>query len=286
MANVKISQLPVTTTLTGNSVFPVVSGANTFQVSANTIANFVGGGGNASTGNVTFDNNIVIGTGNGFGSDGLYLAVGPSTVANAQLLRVRGGDNPTHIHLDTGDNDFYDQYFGDDGKYLKLEAGISGNIVIGTDGNGQNWTFDDGGSVTLPTVSNESTKLVGTRTIVGGQSATNPYSTVLAAGGTPTVAYVSTLGVQSTRVTFAVQSGGGGYQWEQFDVVATSSQDDPGTVNFVVSNRVKSAAGIADTVVTATMNGSQIEISLTLDAGQTSGGAASFNAVEFGLMID
>jgi hypothetical protein len=781
MANVKISQLPVTTTLTGNSVFPVVSGATTYQVSANTITEFATNslgniatinlngnvstvlagdgtwvaqsGGNASTGNVTFDNNIVIGTGDGFGSDGLYLAVGPSTVANAQLLRVRGGDNPTHIHLDTGDNDFYDQYFGDDSKYLKLEAGISGNIVIGTDGNGQNWTFDDGGdltvpgdiqtiisgpafssnvtdvdttsppgqvyvvladnvftgqsqgqvtisgvvgtteandtwyyqaveanafqlfsdpgftvpvdgtgwtayvpgsgtavaqdyynnlsitggavsivnnagntwtfgstgnltfpsgltiypdptgpedsiieqsanatlrvvatdvfgllslnweetpgapgnitqilfndttgnlgiytgntaatyyrwgfekdgnltlpgntfavnyangdpvvigggggtgditfvnttisaptdetifvqalsdngevnsslrldpndtltrleqwsgqdsesftdadwttgtygiqggqgevvftgadtlinaidalgnpgqiffsvnggpqlvwdgssagggtirfytptlpdpnptvvtsfeyyysyksgfeidydsnevtlytneadvyvqttggsiglnssgemnmsgngsvgitnfsgadpvfittnndaapyqwtfgfdgSVTLPTVNSESAKLVGTRTVVGGQSATNPYSTALAAGGTPTVAYISTSGVLSARLTFAVQSSGASFQWEQFDVVAVVSQDTPGEVNLVVSNRVKSATGVDDTVVTAAMNGSnQIEISLTLDAAQTGGGASSFNAVEFGLMID
>ena len=89
-----------------------------------------------------------------------------------------------------------------------------------------------------------------------------------------------------TPVTFAVASNGAGFQWEQFDVVAVSSQDVGSAVNFVVSNRVKAAAGIPDTAVTATMSGGQIQISLTLDATQTSGGTATFDAVEFGLMVD
>jgi hypothetical protein len=54
----------------------------------------------------------------------------------------------------------------------------------------------------------------------------------------------------------------------------------------VVSNRVKGAAGIADTAVTATMSGGQIQISLNLAAAQTSGGWSSFDAVEFGYMVD
>jgi hypothetical protein len=84
-----------------------------------------------------------------------------------------------------------------------------------------------------------------------------------------------------------VQSTGSGFQWEQFDVMAVQSQDTPGQVNIVVSNRVKAAAGIGDTQVTATINGlSQIEISLNLDAAQNSGGTSSFDAVEFGLMVD
>jgi hypothetical protein len=574
---------------TGNLTLP----ANTFAVNyANgTPVSISGGGGNASTGNVTFDDQIVIGTGDEFGGSGLYLAIGPTSAANLQYFRVRGGDNPTHIHFDTGNNEYYDQYFGNDGKFVKLEAGGSGNVVIGTqsvppgpsfnwtfssDGNltvpgniqtittgyafsssianittgnptvivslagnvfgdpetgqvtitnvigtteanniwyfaavaineiqlyndaalnnpvdgtewtayvtggeavsvgysdfsvtggnidiitvggnvaiitnsgtawtfsdtgnlelpsggvvyetgipsgglsgntialkpaggtnadqqlliyptagnvdanhlhltsgnlwntelflgddnffvklantgnivinsndnvgnssqwnfnnfgtltlpggsqlrplgsnldifagagsyvnlitsdesslmgvdngggyivtaGGTWSFDTTGNLTLPTVANESTRLVGTRKVIGGLTATSPYSVILNAGGTPTVAYTSSPGTNSVKVTFATQSNGAGFQWEQFDVVAVESQDSLGTVNFVVSNRVKGAAGIADTAVTATMSGGQIQISLNLAAAQTSGGWSSFDAVEFGYMVD
>ena len=110
----------------------------------------LGGGGN--TGNVTFSDQIVMGTGTNDGGGGLYLAPGPNSIADSavQYLRVRGGDFPTHIHLDTGNNAYYDQYFGADSKYVKLEA--SGNIVINADdgANGATWTFDTNGDLTVP----------------------------------------------------------------------------------------------------------------------------------------
>ena len=131
----------------GNLTLP----ANTFAV------NYANGApvtlGAAALGNVTFDDQIVIGTGSDDGSGGLYLATGPTGAANLQYLQVRGGDNVAHIHLDTGNNAYYDQYFGDDNKYLKLSAGITGNVVIGTDddtGNLYTWTFDNTGNLTLP----------------------------------------------------------------------------------------------------------------------------------------
>jgi len=102
--------------------------------------------GSGNTGNVTFDNNIVVGTGDEIGGSGLYLAPGANSSGNLQYLRVRGGDVATHIHLDTGDNGYFDQYFGDDSKYVKLESG--GNISIGT--NTYNWAFDTDGNLTLP----------------------------------------------------------------------------------------------------------------------------------------
>jgi hypothetical protein len=108
----------------------------------------------ANTGNVTFSNQIVLGTGTNDGSGGLYLAPGTDSIANSavQYLRVRGGDALTHIHLDTGNNAYYDQYFGNDNKFVKLEAGDAGNVVVGTDDNGNsyNWTFDTAGNLTLP----------------------------------------------------------------------------------------------------------------------------------------
>jgi len=105
----------------------------------------------ANTGNVTFNDQAVVGTGDQVGSSGLYLAPGTQSVANLQYIRVRGGDVATHIHLDTGNNAYFDQYFGDDGKYVKLAN--TGNVEIGSDdatGNSAQWTFDPYGIVTLP----------------------------------------------------------------------------------------------------------------------------------------
>jgi hypothetical protein len=304
--------------------------------------------GNRVTGNVTFRDEIVIGTGTSNVISGLYLAPSSSSANANMYLRVRGNviDEPTHIHFDTGNNAYYNQFIGDDNKYIQLAN--TGNIVVNTNDNAGNtaqwnfnnfgtltlpggsrlsplganldifanggyvnlitadessrvgvsgaggfittaggtWQFDTTGNLTLPTVANESTRLVGTRKVIGGLTATSPYSVILNAGGTPTVAYTSSPGTNSVKVTFATQSNGAGFQWEQFDVVAVESQDSLGTVNFVVSNRVKGAAGIADTAVTATMSGGQIQISLNLAAAQTSGGWSSFDAVEFGYMVD
>jgi hypothetical protein len=111
-------------------------------------------GGGANTGNVTFDDQVVVGTGSNDGTGGLFLAPGNNSIANSalQYLRVRGGDVVTHIHLDTGNNAFYDQYFGDDAKYVKLELGDAGNVVIGTDdanGNQYSWSFTSDGNLIL-----------------------------------------------------------------------------------------------------------------------------------------
>jgi hypothetical protein len=131
---------------TGNVRLP----GNTFAVNyANGTQVSIGGG---NTGNVTFNNQVVVGTGDGSsGSGGLYLAPGLDSTANLQYLRVRGGDVATHIHLDTGNNSYFDQYFGSDIKYVKLAN--TGNVVIGSNdavGNSASWTFGVDGNLTLP----------------------------------------------------------------------------------------------------------------------------------------
>ena len=132
----------------GNLTLP----SNTFAVNyANGTQVSIGGSGN--TGNVTFSDQVVVGTGDIYGGSGLFLAPGTNSVANLQYLRVRGGDYPTHIHFDTGNNQYYDQYFGADSKFVKLEA--NGNIVINADdyaGNGAFWTFGADGNLKLPGV--------------------------------------------------------------------------------------------------------------------------------------
>ena len=165
----------------GNLTLP----ANTFAVNyANGTQVSIGGGGN--TGNVTFSDQVVMGTGGNDGTGGLYLAPGNTSIASSavQYLRVRGGDVATHIHLDTGNNAYYDQYFGDDGKYVKLAN--TGNIVINSNddaGNTAQWTFDTTGTLTLPEGStiDETTEIV-TVTLdqftAGGYSGTQVFTKV------------------------------------------------------------------------------------------------------------
>lgn len=106
----------------------------------------------ANTGNVTFNETTIQGVGNEYGGQGLYLSPDPALTANLMYFRIRGGDNPTHLHFDTGDGNIYDQYFGDDGKYLKLEAGNQGNVIIGVNGTGGpiSWQFNNNGTLQLP----------------------------------------------------------------------------------------------------------------------------------------
>jgi hypothetical protein len=118
----------------------------------NTIAiNYANG--NRITGNVTFRNEIVIGTGTSNLISGLYLAPSSSSADANMYLRVRGNinDEPTHIHFDTGNNQYYNQFIGDDLKYIQLAN--TGNIVINSNdnvGNSAQWNFDTGGNLTLP----------------------------------------------------------------------------------------------------------------------------------------
>jgi hypothetical protein len=144
---------------TGNITVGNVLTGGLISATGNVSGNFFIGNGSAltgitasaNTGNVTFNDQAVVGTGNPEGGGGLYLAPGTESVANLQYWRVRGGDVATHMHLDTGNNAYFDQYFGDDGKYVKLVN--TGNVVISSDdatGNSAQWTFDTTGNLTLP----------------------------------------------------------------------------------------------------------------------------------------
>jgi len=109
--------------------------------------------GNRVTGNVTFKDEAVMGTGTSNTVSGLYLAPDPGSLANDLYLRVRGNinDEPTHIHFDTGNNQYYNQFIGDDLKYIQLAN--TGNIVINSNdaaGNTAQWNFDYNGVLTLP----------------------------------------------------------------------------------------------------------------------------------------
>jgi hypothetical protein len=125
--------------------------------------------GNRVTGGITFDGEAVIGTGTSNTQSGLYLAPDPGSLANSLYLRVRGNiiDEPTHIHFDTGNNQYYNQFIGDDNKYIQLAN--TGNIVINTNnyaGNTAQWNFDYNGNLTTPggMIINGNVNTLGTQT--------------------------------------------------------------------------------------------------------------------------
>jgi len=155
------------------------------------------GGGGGNTGNVTFDDQVVVGTGDQAGSGGLYLAPGNASVGNLQYWRVRGGDVATHMHLDTGNNAYFDQYFGDDGKYVKLVN--TGNVEIGSNdavGNSASWTFDASGNLTLPGNTFAVNYANGTAVSLGGSY-----------GNAEVVANLAALGTNPVSTTGNITSG-------------------------------------------------------------------------------
>ena len=149
----------------GNLVLPlagnIVNYGNTWTFGYNGVLTLPGNiiainyaNGNRVTGNVTFRDEIVIGTGTSNLISGLYLAPSSSSADASMYLRVRGNivDEPTHIHFDTGNNAYYNQFIGDDNKYIQLAN--TGNIVINTNdlvGNAAQWNFDTDGNLTFPT---------------------------------------------------------------------------------------------------------------------------------------
>ena len=107
------------------------------------------GGGGADTGEITFQNSIIIGDGE------ISLAPFEGDIEESKYLRVRTGDQDSHLHLDTGNNSNYDLYLGDDSKYVRVAK--DEKVVIGVDGayewdplSGKRWTFDSTGAMTFP----------------------------------------------------------------------------------------------------------------------------------------
>ena len=115
---------------------------------AGTVESDLGGGG-ADTGEITFENSTIIGDGE------IYLAPYAGSIEDGKYLRVRQGDQDSHLHVDTGNNSNYDLYLGDDSKYVRVAK--DEKVVIGVDSayewdplSGKRWTFDSTGSMTFP----------------------------------------------------------------------------------------------------------------------------------------
>lgn len=126
---------------TGNLTLP----GNTFAINYANGTQVPLGGGGGNTGNVTFDDVAVQGA-----SAQLFLSPDPTFTANLAYVRVRAGDVASHIHMDTGNNEAYDLFLGDDNKFVQTSS--TGNIIMSSyDGNvSYAMTLDNTGNLTLP----------------------------------------------------------------------------------------------------------------------------------------
>jgi hypothetical protein len=125
----------------GNLTLP----ANTFAVNYANGTQVSIGGGSGNTGNVTFDGVAVQGS-----SAQLFLSPDPDFTANLAYVRVRAGDVPSHIHMDTGNNEAYDLIIGDDQNFVQVSS--TGNIIMSSyDSNTSQyiWTLDTTGNLIL-----------------------------------------------------------------------------------------------------------------------------------------
>ena len=147
--------IPVLSPATSSVLGGVKIGTGVSVTSDGTIS-VSGNNGNANTGDIIFTSNYIVGTGTIGGGLGLFLVPGPDfidpgniTTNGTQYVRLRAGDDASHIHLDTGDNSIYDWYFGDDSKYVMVSK--EGPVRIqatGTDGAGR-WVFNPNGTLKL-----------------------------------------------------------------------------------------------------------------------------------------
>jgi hypothetical protein len=209
---------------------------------------------------------------------------------------VRGGDVATHIHLDTGNNAYFDQYFGDDSKYVKLEAGATGNIMIGT--NAINWNFDASGDLTVPgnLVINGLTNVFGSNVALLQSNPDLPLLSVSSGSnggvsslwvedvaniGTSNIAavYVNpTPGSGIVRIAVGQNGSPGPYLW---DFSTTGNLSAPGNINasqFNFANGVNILSTVAGTYGNANVTSyfqSLTSLALGSGAGATAQGLGS-----------
>jgi hypothetical protein len=197
-----------------------------------------GSGGNANTGDITFNANYLVGTGTTYGGSGLFFAPGPDFVDaeneisnGTQYVRLRGGDTASHIHFDTADNSSYDWYFGDDSKYVLLSK--EGDIKISASGAGGSgrWRFKQNGTLNLPGGSD-----------VGSGSGTylSSVGTICRSSGQSQVTIYTASETWMTTVKLLIQAEGsissGGWQTQATELLIIKSVNGPSIQAFKTSD--------------------------------------------------
>jgi hypothetical protein len=134
-----------------NRANTVSDGLSNLQVDVdlawNTANSALSGGGNANTGNVTFDGVTIQGE-----FSNLNISPDSDFTSNNQYFRFRGGDDGRHLHFDTSDNNEFDLMIGDDSKFVQIHH--EGNVYIQSINTetytSQTWVFDKDSFLTTP----------------------------------------------------------------------------------------------------------------------------------------
>jgi hypothetical protein len=241
-----------------------------------------------------------------FGTDG-NLTFPRDVVGNTDpYLRIVGGADPSISSIDVSlagpaNLDIissYTKFTGFNGEAITIypdDGEISGdaNIQIWTNATSNvsqySWTFDTVGKLTLPAIATpgvdtgEIAQIKGTRKIIGETGTWSTYIDGHSSFGN--VAWTaSSAQIQSAKITFAVQTNGTAFNWEQFDVSVCKMDGSNAYVS--VSGRIKQNSAIADTAVSAYENeGGMLEVWLNPAVDQTAA-YINYNAVEFNIMPD
>ena len=117
---------------------------------------------------------------------GVKLSLTDTDLAAGKYITVRaGGDNYSHLHIDSGNNTVYDLFLGDDNKYVKVDK--TGNVLISTSDYGSNsaqWAFNIYGGITFPDSSIQigaSLPLSNLKSIVASSASWSDFQTTIAA---------------------------------------------------------------------------------------------------------
>jgi hypothetical protein len=213
----------------------------------NVSANFFVGNGSAltgitasaNTGNVTFNDINIIGTGNLHlqpdpGNAGsfldIYLTVGPD-------IHIAKTDANVILGSDTGAN---------------VTVGTGGNVSIQANtGTAYTWTFANTGNLILPAVNDNRQQVQGTQQTILG----DPFPTSAVGNVNVTVWTADSAAVSAAKMTMRTQYGNTGtpvLNIEIMDIMMAKTYPN-GTPVFTVSNRVKTNPAYADTLVDVTL---------------------------------
>ena len=263
---------------TGNIIMSSYDGNTSYTWTLDTTGNLILAGGNSviqSIANSSLDPlNPNVST----------MVFTPDSNYNSQSL-VIDPTGPSHIHLRApGANiDEPDANIFLGGETSSFEVGYyngsAPNVFIHSGNN--TWTFDNIGSLELPTISlgnavNEQTIIQSQRKIIPGLR----YSAEIV-GTTPTVVYTAT-SIDTTSMKVAMQIQHTGLGFEFFDVSATSTG---GNTFYTVSNRVQPPT-IDNSTVVVDLNGSNVmEITVTINSGAANSWV-TYDATEFGIAVD
>jgi hypothetical protein len=211
------------------------------NVTADGTISVSGGGGNANTGDITFTDNYIIGTGTIGGGFGLFFAPGPDfidpdniTTNGTQYVRLRAGDDASHIHFDTADSSAYDWYFGDDSKYVMLSK--EGSVRIRAGGNYEDkWVFNSSGVLKLAGGSTNDGTGPGTYLSSKGTLARTNQETQITIF-TASQVWMSTVKLLIQAESTVTNGGNNGWDTQATELLIVKSVKGPSVHSVVVSN--------------------------------------------------